>query len=217
MPSPTSPSDAVQPPEPDESSEQHPNYLLNPLFALVQDSLTGEYYHPSTQYVFADDDADAMTTAAMHSLDLYGVEASDSQGAGARVPDVEVDERYIVVDLALDAQGSTLEIRESTCLSPRWAVADARLRPAPVFGAADDDAGGSMMLVVEGVGLSQDPIGSGGKASKGKKADALLQDARERCGGSVIAGMGDIYASLRSGLRVLDKITETHRLPDQRP
>ncbi|KAJ4383922.1 hypothetical protein N0V86_000765 [Didymella sp. IMI 355093] len=59
-------------PYPEPSSEQTllppPNF--RPFFALVEDSTSGEHYHPYVHYVFADDDPVIVTAASMRGMGL---------------------------------------------------------------------------------------------------------------------------------------------------
>ncbi|KAF2021817.1 hypothetical protein BU24DRAFT_336040, partial [Aaosphaeria arxii CBS 175.79] len=57
-------------PEPDSHQMLLPPQNFNPFFTLIEDTTTGEHYHPYVHYVFADDDPVIMTAAAMRSLGL---------------------------------------------------------------------------------------------------------------------------------------------------
>src|ERR1700760_4366986 len=41
---------------------------FNPFFTLIEDAATGEHYHPSIHYIFADDDPILLTAASMRAL-----------------------------------------------------------------------------------------------------------------------------------------------------
>lgn len=72
-----------------------PQHLVQPFFALIEDSTSHEHFHPTVHYIFADDDADIITEAALRSLqqtqppDLEESAAGRSHaaaGAAAAVP-----------------------------------------------------------------------------------------------------------------------------------
>lgn len=48
---------------------QQPQIPFQPFFALIEDTLTNEHYHPTVHYIFADDEPDIITEAACRSLD----------------------------------------------------------------------------------------------------------------------------------------------------
>jgi hypothetical protein len=43
---------------------------FQPFFALIEDTVTNEHYHPTVHYIFADDDTDIITEAALRSLEI---------------------------------------------------------------------------------------------------------------------------------------------------
>ncbi|KIW98802.1 uncharacterized protein Z519_00465 [Cladophialophora bantiana CBS 173.52] len=66
----------------------HPGELpipsFQPFFTLIEDSVTNEHYHPTVHYIFADDDADIITEAALRSLEaLDPTQRGDQTGATA--------------------------------------------------------------------------------------------------------------------------------------
>ena len=182
------------------------------MFTLISDAVTGEIYHPSTYYVFADDDAapDALSTAALHALETHNSQARTSRSEQITAAEVDVEERYLIVDLASD--GAAVTAAQS--LAPRWAVTDAKLSPAPMFGGGDNGyEGGSMMLMVEGVSNDRETSPGGGNGGNAVHAHNMLNEARQKCGGSITAAMGDILASANSGLAVLEKVVRVEQEP----
>ena len=53
---------------------------FQPFFTLIEDSVTNEHYHPTVHYIFADDDADIITEAALRSLEV--LDPSQRGGGG---------------------------------------------------------------------------------------------------------------------------------------
>ncbi|PYH86854.1 hypothetical protein BO82DRAFT_428204 [Aspergillus uvarum CBS 121591] len=46
-----------------------PTSSFQPFFTLIEDANTGEYYHPTVHYIFADDDTDIVTEATLRALE----------------------------------------------------------------------------------------------------------------------------------------------------
>jgi len=159
-----------------------------------------------------DDDTapDMMSTAALHALETNNPRAQASQSQQITATDPDVEERYLVVDLASD--GTAVTTAQS--LAPRWAVTNAKVSAAPMFGGADNGQdGGSMMLMVEGVSNGRETSPRGGNGSKALRAHGMLNEARQKCGGSITAAMGDILASAKSDLTVLGKVVVDEQKP----
>ena len=210
---------SIYSPDPDELAYQPPEQegllpppSFNPLFTLISDAATGEVYHPSTYYVFVDDDTapDVMSTAALQALETYNPQPRPSQPQQITATDPDVEERYLIVDLAND--GAAVTAAQS--LAPRWAVTNAKVSAAPMFGGADNgQEGGSMMLMVEGVSNGRETSPRGGNGSKALRAHGMLNEARQKCDGSITAAMGDILASSNSDLAVLGKVVGVEQEP----
>ncbi|OQU95894.1 hypothetical protein CLAIMM_02054 [Cladophialophora immunda] len=67
------------------ASAAHPGELLpipsfQPFFTLIEDSVTNEHHHPTVHYIFADDDADLITEAALRSLEALDPTQRAEQG-----------------------------------------------------------------------------------------------------------------------------------------
>ncbi|KAH0848043.1 hypothetical protein AYO21_03594 [Fonsecaea monophora] len=67
------------------SASAHPGELpipsFQPFFTLIEDSVTNEHYHPTVHYIFADDDADIITEAALRSLEILDPTQRGESGA----------------------------------------------------------------------------------------------------------------------------------------
>jgi hypothetical protein len=188
---------------PGEEGSLLPPQNFHPFFTLITDDITGETYHPSTYYIFADDEPDLLTTASLHALDSYTPQPS-AQGEATD------SERYIILDLA----PTGTNIQQAKCLSPEWAITGAEIRNAPTFQATDDaaegGAGEGLMIVIEGMGQDDGPMPKGSgpvdEATRSKKSKDLLEEARKRGGGSLVQGMEELRMGICGGLSVLDKI-----------
>jgi hypothetical protein len=209
-------------PYPEPSSEQTllppPNF--NPFFTLIEDTSSGEHYHPYVHYVFADDDPVIVTAAAMRSLGLDDIqylpqntpEREQEGGQEEQEPDEEgldnqvesplpppipgVKERYLIVDVAAD--GHTIVDAQS--LSSDWQITDATVRSAPSFDEASPEYG--YMLRIEGVEL---PTKSKGKL-KGEPGELKLKEARDKTQGDVFVAFDDLVKGVESGLEIAGKI-----------
>jgi hypothetical protein len=139
--------------EPCASSLPHPPPDFKPFFALVEDPLTGEHHHPTVHYVFADDDPDLLTNAALHTL------PTDHD---ADRPELAGLDRFVIVDV--DATGK--EIVSASSLAPDWQVAETKVVQAPSW--RDESTAESRQLMV---------WISGHEPARG---DVLLRDAARR-------------------------------------
>lgn len=209
-------------PYPEPGSEQAllppPNF--NPFFTLIEDSTSGEHYHPYVHYVFSDDDPVIVTAAAMRSLGLddteYLPQTTPPQEEDKRYNDdgeedhrsdglVEsplpppipgVKERYMIIDVAAD--GHTIVDAQS--LSSEWQITNTNIRTAPSFDDESPDHG--YMLRIDGVEV---PTKSKGKA-KGQPGESKLKDARDRTQGDVFAALDGLVKGIEGGLDVAGKI-----------
>jgi hypothetical protein len=205
-------------PPQDDAESLLPPQNFHPFFTLITDAITGEAYHPSTYYVFSDDEPDVLTTASLHALDSYMPQSPNPQ-ANTNAPagtEAQDQERYIIVDLS----PTGTQIQQAKSLSPEWAITGAQVRGAPTFETAEDDGargggGEGLMLILEGMGmqgtssastLRNPEPGETDEAARGKKSRDLLEEARKRGGGSLVQGMEELRVGLCGGLGVLDKI-----------
>jgi hypothetical protein len=208
-------------PYPEPSSEQTllppPNF--RPFFTVIDDSTSGEHYHPYVHYVFADDDPAIVTAASMRGLGLDDTkympndtqEDSERQQARERGsedgedPLVEsplpppipgVKEHYLIVDLGAD--GRTIVNAQS--LSPKWQITDSSIRTAPSFDESSPDQG--YMLRVEGIEIPSKNKGKG----KGQAGDDKLNEARDKSQGDLFGALDSLVEDVETGLKTASKI-----------
>lgn len=193
-----------------------PNF--RPFFALVEDSTTGEHYHPYVHYVFADDDPVVVTAATMRSMGLddtkylpHGTneghqeqdqaveeESQDSPVESPLPPPIPgVREHYLVIDVGADGR----TVVDAQSLSASWQITNASTRTAPSFDDSSPDQG--LMLRIEGVEIPGKKKGKG----KGQPGDAILSEARERSQGDVFAALDGLVDGVESSLAIASKIT----------
>ena len=210
-----------------------PNF--QPFFTILEDSFTGEVYHPSTYYIFADDDPALMTAASMRALGATGTPASPGhsrkhygKAATGNTPDASypedellpppkpgVEERFVIVDLAAD--GHTVIGAHS--LSGDWAVTKSVVVPAPSFGGHSDDEeeGQTMMLKLDGMPITGSsavattstattPVGTAAGKGKRKEPRVVMEDARKAYGGDLARGMDEIIKGIRKSVLDLEKV-----------
>jgi hypothetical protein len=207
-------------PYPEPSSEQTllPPANFRPFFTLIEDTASGEHYHPYVHYVFADDDPVLVTAASMRSLGLDDAkflpqstpvheeekslhdEEGDSEGSPVEsplpLPIPGVKEHYLIVDLGADGR----TIADAQSLSPEWQVTNTSIRTAPSFDESSPDQG--YMLRIEGVEIMGKTKGKG-KAQPGM--DKLSQ-ARGKSQGDMFEALDDLLQEIEGGLDVATKI-----------
>ncbi|EON62438.1 hypothetical protein W97_01660 [Coniosporium apollinis CBS 100218] len=182
-----------------------PNF--QPLFTLIEDASTGEHYHPSTYYIFSDDDPEIVTAASLRALNpsfdappaarAYSDEQSSGmiQTSPLPGPRTGVKERFLVVDMAPDGQ----VVAKAQSLNKDWQVTGTAVSAAPTWDEGAKEAGNTgLMLRVEGTTLSG--------AGKRRDAEDLISEARKAAGGDVIAAMGAVLRKFDAGMEDLDKI-----------
>lgn len=208
-------------PYPEPSSEQTllppPNF--RPFFALVEDSTSGEHYHPYIHYVFADDDPVIVTAASMRGMGLddtqylphetpegheyqYQVgeeeEGHDSPVESPLPPPIPgVSEHYLIVDVGADGR----TVVDAQSLSSSWQITNASTRTAPSFDESSPDQG--LMLRIEGVEIPGMKKGRG----KGRPGDNILSEARERNQSDTFAALDELVEGIEGSLAVAAKIT----------
>lgn len=163
---------------------------------MITDERSGETYHPSTYYLFADDEADVLSQAALHALDSYIPEEGDQQNE---------EERYVLLDL--DREGMVVSSVKS--LAPGWAVTNAEVRAAPTFDAGDGKGGDGLMLMVEGTtGVVEAGTSRKGERTREQreiKAKESFEEARRR-GGSAIGAMEELASGMVGGMGILENV-----------
>jgi hypothetical protein len=145
-PSPTNPQGSYEE-DPDviesraaQSASFQPSF--QPLFTLIEDPITREHHHPTVHYIFADDDNDIITEAALRSLadigsgggeggsqeDVQGKhENTDADGGAHLLMKKEgVKEHYIVVDVCptSNTATSTSAMAPQSAKEPQGTAAD---------------------------------------------------------------------------------------------
>ncbi|KAF2868033.1 hypothetical protein BDV95DRAFT_450884, partial [Massariosphaeria phaeospora] len=212
------PEDEIPYPEPSSEQTLLPPPNFNPFFTLIEDSTTGEHYHPYVHYVFADDDPVIVTAAAMRSLGLDDTqylpqntpegEEKEPNQADEQETQVEsplpppipgIKEHYLIVDVGTD--GHTIVDAQS--LSSEWQITDANIRTAPSFDESSPDH--SYMLRIEGVEV---PGRSKGK-TKGEPGDTKLREARERSQGDLFGALDELVKGVEGNQEVAGKIAGT--------
>jgi hypothetical protein len=208
-------------PYPEPSSEQTllppPNF--KPFFTLIEDTTSGEHYHPYVHYVFADDDPAIVTAASMRSLGLddskyMSNEAQDEnerqQGSEGGSQDGEaplaesplpppipgVKEHYLILDL--DADGRTIVDAQS--LSPEWQITESSIRTAPSFDESSPDQG--YMLRIEGIEIPGKNKGKG----KSQAGNDKLSEARDKSEGDIFGALDSLVLDIEGGLGTAAKI-----------
>lgn len=217
-------------PYPEPSSEQTilppPNF--NPFFTLIEDTTSGEHYHPYVHYVFADDDPSIITAASMRSLGLDETkympqEAQDGdevqqhlEGAsddGERPP-VEsplpppipgVKEHYLIVDLGADGR----TVLDARSLSPEWQIIETNIRTAPSFDESAPDQG--YMLRIEGIEIA----GKNKGKAKAQAGNDKLSEARDRSQGDLFSALDSLVQNVEGGLQIAAKIAGDAPAPEQ--
>ncbi|CAK4030638.1 Hypothetical predicted protein [Lecanosticta acicola] len=121
-------------PEPDAEEDLLPPPDFKPFFTVVESTESGEHHHhPAVHYVFADDDPDILTDAALESL--------------ANQQEDPASERFVLLDLSADGT----EVQSASSLSPDWQALKTHIAPAPSWGGGDGkDAERGLMLRISG-------------------------------------------------------------------
>lgn len=97
-----------------------PQKPFQPFFALIEDTITNEHFHPTVHYIFADDEPDIVTEAACRSLELNADEPTqesttregeeeDEDQPEPRLPPAQtgVTEHYLILDVVPTTSSST--------------------------------------------------------------------------------------------------------------
>lgn len=205
-------------PEPTSEHTILPPPNFRPFFTVVDDTTTGEHYHPFVHYVFADDDPVIVTAAAMRSLGLddtrylprpegedkqQDLNVADEEGQEPPVesplppPLPATEERFIIIDVAADGQ----TIVDAQSMSPDWQITNASTRIAPSFDESSPDSG--QMLQIEGVEI---PRRYKGKA-KGQPGETKLGEATDRSQGDIFGALESLVIGVEGSLEVARSIS----------
>lgn len=211
--------DDIPYPEPGSEQTLLPPPNFRPFFALVEDTTSGEHYHPHLHYVFADDDPIIVTAASMRGMGLDDTQylphgapkehddpdqvGEEEAGHGSPVesplppPIPGVKEHYLIVDVAADGR----TVVDAQSLSPSWQITNASTRTAPSFDESAPDQG--LMLRIEGVEIPAKKKGKG----RGQPGDIILSEARERSQADIFAVLDGLVEGVEGSLVVAGKIT----------
>lgn len=111
----------------EDAEQQQPARRLRPFFTLIEDSVTHEHFHPTVHYIFADDDAEIITEAALRALDQNqppdepsesGALPKESSGDGSgnqhlSSPRPDVKDHFIVLDVEQTVRPSHISVNIS--------------------------------------------------------------------------------------------------------
>ena len=146
---------------------------FQPFFTLIEDSHTGEHYHPHVHYIFSDDDPDLLTTSIIN--------------ASHPKKESRPTQRVVLVDLNQD--GKTVDRVHS--LSSDWQVSQIHVSQAPSWNeAASERIAQAMMLKIDGIEARKNDAED--DTDTEQHEDAVVQME------SVIAGYGDKLARLQT-------------------
>lgn len=196
--------------------EPHPNSPLippppadfKPFFTLIESSSSAadpsseNYHHPTVHYVFADDDPEILTAAALESLDS-NPEQADNPSSTAE------NERFVILDLSPSGK----EVVSATSLSPDWQALRISISPAPSWGGSSDGKGEAergLMLRISGQEAKK---GKGGKAKQRDRVDAegLLRGFDE-----LMTGLDGVLGEERQGGAEVDIDTQNAQTARER-
>ena len=144
---------------------------FRPFFTLIEDPTTGEYHRPTVHYIFADDDPEILTSAALETF------ATAPPSSVTPRPD-EVEERFVIVDVAAD--GKT--IAATTSLSLEWQGVETCSTQAPSWGSEDRGLDRGWMLRISGQEVSREHVGRARAMRGDAEVDALIQSFDQRLG-----------------------------------
>ncbi|KAH7402423.1 hypothetical protein BKA66DRAFT_403850 [Pyrenochaeta sp. MPI-SDFR-AT-0127] len=217
-------------PYPELNSEQTllppPNF--RPFFTLIEDTTSGEHYHPYVHYVFADDDPVIVTAASMRSLGLdetkylpqhtpedeerqhmqdgHNEDEEDPPAESPLPPPIPgVTEHYLIIDVGTDGR----TVVDAQSLSSTWQITDTGVRTAPSFDESSPDQG--YMLRIEGVEVSNRNKGKG----KGQAGQDKLSDATEKNQGDIFGALDGLVQGIEGGLGVAAKISSGRAIQEE--
>jgi hypothetical protein len=119
-------------PYPEEEGSLLPPPDFKPFFTLIEDTETGEHHHPTVHYLFADDDQEILTAAALETV-------SDEHHEPA-------DERFVIVDMSSEGR----EVVSVSSLSPDWQTLKTKVTQAPSWGDESKTGERGLMLRISG-------------------------------------------------------------------
>lgn len=130
---------------------------FRPFFTVVDDAATGEHAQPIVHYVFADDDQDLITNAALETLSLpFDAAADESEN---------VHDRMAIVDIGADGR----TVVSTVSLSPDWQAVESTLTQAPSWSHDSSIEDRRLMLRISGKEVAHSQ--AVGKKKQGKHDD----------------------------------------------
>ena len=185
--------------------------ITSPYFTLIEDTTTGEHYHPSVHYIFEDDEPDLLLAASTralgsnqeyHSPSVNKSEREEYESALLPVPTLGTEEKYIIVNMASD--GYTVKSAHS--LSPSWQISNANVGEAPTW---NEDTSGTqgkgLMLGIRGSGLPMQ------NDKDDKDGEALLKDALTTNEVPLMAAIELLSNEFNKGQAVINTVIGTER------
>jgi len=100
-----------------------PRSDFHPFFTLVEDQHAQVIHHPTVHYIFADDDTDMITNAALK----IAMTPAPDPSSKSRKP--ETEERYLLLSLNECGQG----VQKAQSMSAEWHVSSADMTTAPTL------------------------------------------------------------------------------------
>jgi hypothetical protein len=211
--------DGIPYPEPSDEQPLLPPPNFRPFFTLIEDTTSGEHYHPYTHYVFADDDPTIITAASMRGLGLddtrylpqdapdseerqrnQGSEEGDEQDSPVESPLPPpipgVKEHYLIIDVGADGR----TVVDAQSLSSEWQITETGVRIAPSFDEDSPDQG--YMLRIQGVDIPRKSKGKG----KGDVGQDRLTEAREQYG-DIFDALDGLVQGVERGLETASRIS----------
>ena len=211
-------------PYPEPSSEQMllppPNF--RPFFTLIDDTTSGEQYHPYVHYIFADDDPVLVTAASMRGLGLddakylpqeaieHEEQRSREEEDGDEPRDLPLEsplpppipgvkDHFLVIDVAADGR----TVVDAQSLSSEWQIINTDTRTAPSFDESSPDQG--YLLRIQGVEISSRTKGKG----KSQAGQDRLSLAREQNQGDIFEALDGLVQGIEGSLELAGKISST--------
>ena len=141
---------------------------FKPFFILIEDEATGEHYHPSVHYVFADDDPAILTAGVLSAIESS--QLTESSGHPIN------DERYFIVDISADGKS----VGAATSLSAHWQSLDTTMSRAASWGGDATDADKGLMLKVSGKQSMLNPSTGGMRSIDDLSMQDMMQTFSEK-------------------------------------
>ena len=186
-------------------SDFRPSFT-NPYFCVIEDTASGEQYHPTVHYIFEDDEPDLLIAASVRTLggrEEYQpplAEKSDKEAYEmSLLPETApgLEERYIVLNMASD--GHTVESAHS--LSSNWQISNVDVSAAPTW---DEDTTNtedeSLLVGIRGT----DVLTNVDNDDKG--GERLLQETLSKSNARPLSGIEILLESFERGQNAIDAV-----------